>query len=230
MPATTLYISSNLKALTSGAAPTTTNLLKGEFAIGLVGSKYAVYANYTGSAIVKVGEFGGDDPAAGLLLDFQASHAYAQYETIFQGGYIYRAKQAFTSSTAFNPTNWDMITTPGGQAVSVALNFQANHDYEAYEIIVNAGTTYRAKTTFTSSTAFNEADWEAIGGSLSPDQAAKLAQIIINDTGDAVLADDGNYKPYDPDKNSAIILDGDGDLLLADDGSYVAVAVQGAEI
>jgi hypothetical protein len=50
----TVSVTSPVKVITSGTAPTTANLLKGQFAYGTIGGKLRYYGNVTGSAIVEL--------------------------------------------------------------------------------------------------------------------------------------------------------------------------------
>lgn len=59
----TLEIPSNVKCITSGQVPTTTNLKDGEFAFGKVGGVAKLYGNVNGVIIDFTGDGGGDIPA-----------------------------------------------------------------------------------------------------------------------------------------------------------------------
>lgn len=91
--------------------------------------------------------------------DFQANYAYSKHEALTYNGLLYRAKAAFVSGTAFDASNFELIS----RVTHAIEDFVPNHHYVERELILHDNGVYAAREDFTSGATFNPDDWLEIG-------------------------------------------------------------------
>lgn len=96
-----------------------------------------------------------------VLGEFTSNTTYTKNSIISYNGAIYRARVNFTSTSTFNPSDWDIVNFT---AVPSVNTFLANHQYIYGEMIQHDTKLYTAKYNFISTATFNLADWNQVGG------------------------------------------------------------------
>ena len=160
----------------------------------------------------------GTDP---YIPSWQADHAYKQNEVVADNSKLYRAKVDHTSTIDLKTdiSKWEQVS---GFDVKI-VDWQADHAYNANEVVVSKHKLYRAKTSHTSTTSITAdiASWEQLEGldtyvpDLEENHGYKVNEVVIckgkmyrakNDhlSSTDVITDDDNWEliegatPYAP--------------------------------